>query len=462
MTIAKCVKYIPTLLVCVFASPALHAQWATVDVTTLGARNDGTNAAATTAAFRTAFNLYSNGKIIVPPGYYAIDNSQGSLYVQNFSGELDFQGDAQLVFQSPAHGGLRFVGGSNARIHGMHGNYAVVPNLRTEEEFAFTSMNDLTVEDSIAQNSPGMGFLFTLCIRPKASNITVDYAIADGLAFANSQDAQITGFTSQNTFDNGLAFYNYNNLSDWNGGTASNINIYNSTAHGLAVVGTSNVVISGFVVNLTHGSGIWVSQDSVYNTRSSYNVVIQHGIVEAAGQILPAFFTNFGIEFTASDNVTFSDIQITGSQGRGVSGTAPNGHIFFNNIRVLNNSTADAFVIGPTALVEITNCVSTNSANVGFAFDGVTQLIARHLMVIDSSSQGGLNRAIWFQNGFYLSASDLAIMDDRPQPAGYIVGAADLGGSVQRGSIQGITSAITNGALAVQNYSPGINVSNAH
>jgi hypothetical protein len=462
MTIAKCVKYLPTLLVCVFACPALLAQSSTVDVTTLGARNDGTNAAATTAAFRLAFSKYSTGKIIVPAGYYAIDNSQGSIYIPNFGGELDFQGDAQLIFQSTAHGGLRFEGGSNARIHGMHGNFAVVPTFRGEDEFAFTSMNDLTVEDSIAQNSPGMGFLFTLCIRPKASNITVDTTVADGLAFANSQNAQITGYTARNTIDNALAFYNYANMSDWNGATANDINIYNTASHGVAVVGTSNVVVSGFEVNLTRGSAIWVSEDPVYETRSSYNVVIQHGVLEAIGQIPPAFFTNFGIEFTGSDNVTFSDIQITGSQGRGVSGTAPSGHIIFNNIRVLNNGTGDAFVIGPTALVEMTDCVSINSPNAGFNFDGVTQLTARHLKVINSSSQGGLNRAIWFQNGFSVSASDLAVMDDRPQPAGFIVGAADLGGSIQKGSIQGITSAIANGALAVQNFSPGINVSNAH
>src|SRR6476660_6764210 len=90
-----------------------------LSVTDLGARPDRTNATATTAAFRSAFTTNSTGQIRVPPGQYLIDNSGGAFAIANFSGELRFEGNAQLVFTNNNLGGLIFVGGSGARIYGL-------------------------------------------------------------------------------------------------------------------------------------------------------------------------------------------------------------------------------------------------------------------------------------------------------------------------------------------------------
>jgi hypothetical protein len=451
-----------TLFVCLGAALGAHAQ--TINVVSLGVHPDGTNGTVNTKILENIFYAYPNGKIIFPGGVYAIDNTQGAVYIPNFSGELEFQGDAQLMFQTPAQGGLRFQGGSGARIKGLHGNFATQPTERGNDEFSFTSMNDLTVEDAIAQNSPGMGFLFTLCVRPKVSNITVSYSLADGLAFANSQNAQLTNYTSEYTTDNGLAFYNYAGLTDLDGGNATNIHITQDIgAHGIAIVGTSNVVVSDFTVDTTAGSGVWVSQDPAYGTRTSTNVVVQHGLIMNAGTIPQTPPANeYGIEYDTVDNVLFSDIRIVGSGGRGVSGESPTGTIRFHNVRVLNNLSGDAFVIGQTALVEMADCVSENSPNNGFSFNQVNTLIARDLKVMDSSSQNSLNRAIWFENGNSVIATGLAVIDDRTTPAGYIIGASDSSLGIQKGTIQGITSAISNGSLVTNAYSPGITWSNVH
>ncbi len=455
-----------TLFVCLAAAHQMNAQTQSgINVVALGARTDGTNAGATTNAFYTALNYYPTSKIIVPPGTYAIDNTRGSLYVGNFSGEIEFQGGAQLVFLSQAHGGLRFVGGTGARIHGLHGMYQSVATVRTEEEFSFQNMTDLTIDSAIAQNSPGMGFLFTLCVRPKVSNVTVSYASADGLAFANTQNAQLVNYTAEYTADNGLAFYNYNYLADWNGGSVKNVHISQVVgAHGIAVAGTSNVVVNDFVIDGTHGDGIWVSEDPVYATRNATNVVFEHGVILGAGTVpanpmVQSVPNNYAIEYTNADNVLFSDIRIQGSQGRAVAGVSPQGRFRFHNIRVSNNLSADAFVLGQTAFVEIADCSSLNSPGMGFAFNGVTLLIARDLKVVNSSSQGGLNRAMWFQNGNFLTASNLSVTDDRQTPMGYIIGASD-GNTLQKGSIQGIVSAVSGGSLVVNKYSPGVKFSN--
>jgi hypothetical protein len=448
--------------VSLLAAMSLQAQ-SSIDVTALGAHPDGSNAAATTQAFRTAFNSYSTARIIVPPGTYSIDNSQGSIYIPNFSGELDFEGGATLIFQSNLQGGLRFENGNGARIHGLHGNYAVPPTTRNGDEFSFMTMNDLTISDAIAQNSPGMGFLITLCARPKVRNVTVSHTNADGLAFANSQNAEIINYNAEYTADNGLAFYNYNYFTDWHGGTAKNIHIVQALgAHGIAVVGTADVVVSNFTIDTTSGSSVWVSQDSAYATRNATNVVFQHGVINNAGILAAPNTNNFGIEFTDADSVLFSDIQITGSQYRAVAGTSPNGRIRLHDIRVLNNLTGDAFVVGNVGLLEIANCSSENSPGQGFSFDGVNMLLARDLKVVNAASQSGLNRAIWFQNGNIVNASSLLVIDDRPNPAGYVVGASDNGAQIQFGNIQGVASAIANGNLVMNEYSPHISYSNIH
>src|SRR6202000_55022 len=112
----------------------------------------------------------------------------------------------------------------------------------------------------------------------------------------------------------------------------------------------------------------------------------------------------------------FSDIQITGSQYRAVAGTSPNGRIRLHDIRVLNNLTGDAFVVGNVGLLEIANCSSENRPGQVFSFDGVNMLFARDLKVVNASGQNGMNRAIWFENGNIVNASSLMVIDSRPNP----------------------------------------------
>src|SRR5262249_33506117 len=86
---------------CLAAAPTPPTS---VSVTSYGAFSDGTHAIQTTAAFKSAFSENPSAQIIVPPGAYAIDNSSGPLIIINFNGELRFQGQAQLVFNTPTQG----------------------------------------------------------------------------------------------------------------------------------------------------------------------------------------------------------------------------------------------------------------------------------------------------------------------------------------------------------------------
>lgn len=424
----------------------------------LGAYTDGTHPTETTQAFQRAFDNYPNGKIIVPPGTYAIDNSSGAMVVNGFNGELKFEGGAVLMFQSNLQGGIRFIGGKGARIEGLHGNYLEKPTIRHVDEFSFTSSNDYSLKNVIAENSPAAGFLFTLCYRPKVVNATAQNALADGFIFANCKDAELTNLTSDNTLDNGLALYNYELYENLNGATITNVQVSNSYAHGIAVLGTTDVVISGFLVDTTRGSAVIVGQDAVYKTRISDNVTIQHGYVRKSGTITPPGGTTFGLEYNQPITAVFSDILVEGSAGRSVSGTGATSRVYFRNIRSKDNTQNDAFVFYKTAFVDISDCTAENSPGTGFFFNQVDVTVAHRLKAINVAQASNLNRAVWFENGNYLSAAELMIVDNQSAPTGFVVGTVN-GGSNTRGSIHGLISAIANGQMVINNYASDVKVS---
>lgn len=428
-------------------------------VTDMGAFNNGTNATANTKAFQNAFFNYPNGKIIVPPGNYAIDNSQGAITITNFNGELKFEGSAILLFQNNIQGGFRFLGGTGMRIEGMHGNYPNAPTQRAGTEFSFTGSVDAFVKDITAENSPGAAIMFTSCIRPKVINAVATNSIADGFIFANSQDAQLVNLTTNHTLDNGLALYNYLIYDDLHGATISNVRVTNSYAHGIAVVGTSHVTISGFAVDKTRGSAVFIGQDPTYQTRISDQVTVEHGYVRGSGTLNPPGGTTFGLEYNQPVSVVFSDIQVEGSNGRSVSGMGPSSRVYLRNVRAKGNLSSDDFVFYKTAYADVMNCSSENSTGAGFIFNAVNSVVARRLTSINSSRSSSLNRAMWFQDNGYVNAGGLLVVDNQAVPTGFIVGTSNSPGLTEAGSIQGVASGIVHGTLRIQNYASGTHFS---
>jgi hypothetical protein len=275
-------------------------------------------------------------------------------------------------------------------------------------------------------------------------------------------EAELTNLTTNNTKDNGLAFYDYANLPDGTGGTVSNVHIIQSYAHGIAVAGTSNVTISRFTIDGTRGSAVFIGQDPTYNTRVADHVTVEHGTIVNAGTLLPTPTNTYGIEYNQPISVVFSDIQILNNVGRAVSGSGMSSRVYMRNIRTENNTNTDSFVFFQTGFVDISDCTAENSPGGGFIFNQVSRVIARRLKTINASRQNSLGRAIWFQDGKWLSASDLMILDNQSTPTGYIVGASNSNGYTQNGSIHSITSAISGGKLTIQNYAANVKISDSN
>jgi hypothetical protein len=429
-----------------------------ISVVILGASSNGTNSAATTAAFNAAFSSYPNGDIVVPAGQYLIDNSSGPLYIQNFSGQLEFQGNAQLVFLNNTQGGMLFEGGSGARINGLQATYATPPTVRASpnEQIKFSDTANTTVTNISVQNSPAAGILFYNAVNPIVTNATVMNSLADGLHFANCQNAQVTNLTTMNTGDDGLAFLNYAQYPNKTGGMAQNISITNSLSRGISIVGQSNVTVSGFQIQNTASSGVLVGQDVSYNTRIPGNDIVQNGTISGAGTLQPQAGNNYGIEYNSQTSVTFANITTTGSAGAGLSGASPNGSITVNSVTVQNPQSGVGFLFYQTGTVQVSNLTAQSVPSNGFLFLQSSRVVAQGLNALNVAQSDPLRRAIWFEDGGSILATDLKIVSAAAEAN--VVGAYQDPGYTQFGSVKGISANILNGTLSIQTNSSTLTI----
>lgn len=433
-------------------------QTAKVDVTQLGAKGDGTNATATTAAFRQAFQLAASGTISVPAGTYLLDNSDGPVMVKDFGGELRFSPATEIEFTANTHGGLWFVGGNKARIYGLRAGY-VSPSLvrvGSQEAIKFDGTTDTLVTDVSIENSPAAGVLFFNSIRPKVVHAVIQHTRADGLHFANCQDAEVSDLSTTDTGDDGLAFVSYLSSAGRTGGLARNITIRNSAARGISVVGQSLVRISGFLVENTSSSGVLCAEDSFWKTRIPTDVRFSSGQIRAAGRLKPTVGNTFGIE-VHNGSCTFSDIEISGSADRGVSAFGPDHILAMTGVRVKANLNGDGFNI-QMKQAEISNARAEESPGYGFFFGNCSAVTASRLTTLNVSGSSPLHRAIWFENVQEIKATDLTIEDNQTASTGYVVG---IYGSTLKlaGYIRGISAQISGGKLVLENNSPDVLVS---
>ncbi|MGA8595672.1 MAG: right-handed parallel beta-helix repeat-containing protein [Bryobacteraceae bacterium] len=439
--------------------PAAANSTGTVRVTALGALSDGTNAAATTAAFRSAFVAGSSSQIVVPPGTYLINNSTGPLIAADFNGELRFESGAKLAFTSSEKSGLLFLRGTGARIEGLRADYVREPSFRhsPQEQLKFSDTTDTLLTDTVVKHSPAAGILFFNCMRPKVINAQVIGSLADGLHFANCQDADVDRLTTENTGDDGLAFLNYAAYPNKTGGRARNILIRNSMARGIAVVGQSRVVISGFTIENTASSGILCDQDKTFRTRIPADVRFENGRILGAGTLARSPGSLYGIEFNSQANCDFLNITVVGSQGAGVSGTAPAGSATLRNIRVEQPHSGGGFNFYRTALVDISSSTASDIPSYGFVFNRCARVIAHDLFAISTSMRDPLRRAIWFENGQFLKATHLIVSETTQPEAKRVVGAYQSPEIVQRGSIENIV-ADPAGSVVIENNCPGVTI----
>lgn len=423
---------------------SVWAQNAIVSVTDYGAYNNGTNASATTTAFKKAFSAAMNGKVIVPPGTYAIDNSAGPIVLSNFTGEFKFEGSARVVFQTSGQGGFTFSGGGSARVVGFRGGYASPSSKSGVAALAFSNTSNSQVDQVTIDSSSGVGIYFSNCTEPKVSNAHIQNTAAEGLRFDNNRAPEAANVAVIGAAGDGVLLYSASGTSGRDGGALTNITVENSTDKGISVIGQTRVNIANFLVDTVSSSGVYCAAES--GSASPIEVQFQNGIISSAG--------SFGIEFQNPGSCTFANIEIKYAQGHAVYGSAPSGVMNFQNVRVRTSQTGNGFNVMNTSQIRVTESTVEDAAGYGFFFDSCGSILASGLKTYNVSKSNTLRRAMWFQNGTSVVAFNLTLMDDQSTATGYIVGTSGM----KKGSLHSLNSNLSNGTMQVANNSSGVSV----
>lgn len=422
------------------------------------------NSPATNRANLVAALAGSTGCITFPPGDYLIDNSGAYIVINGFAGDLTMQPGARFVFTDKTNRGLNFEGGTGAAFHGLVATFtAPLPASRLDEFIIFLHTTDTLVEDVDINGSAGAGLMFWQCVRPTALRVNIKNTMADGLHFANCQDGYCDTVFTDNTGDDGVAFVNYESGPANTGGWASNIQVTNSRARGVSVVGQSGVTIDHFAVNWSAASGIYCAWEGApYWTRVPTNVAFQNGFAYNGGALSGGTGNKFGIEYINVGAISYSNVVIKTPGTRGVAGVAraftrthatggntsePAGSAHLTGVSVENAPTAGYDMEGGTHVLDAVSVSGSNETGIFVGFCNSVQYTT--MTATNASKTDPLHRAIAFEGNASVQGSSLTVVDNQATATGYVVGAY----GTQSGNLGTINDQVTSRDVVVENQS---------
>lgn len=366
--------------------------------------------------------------------------------VNNFAGELRFEGQARLIFKNPQQQGIVFSGGANPRIIGFRATYvAGAAQGATAAALTFTNVSSPFVDQVLIESSPGIGIYFNNVTEPKVSNVSILNTQSYGIRFDNCRSPEVVNLTVSNSSDDGVVVWSGQGVTDRDGGQFTNIIVRNSNSNGISIIGQSKVTVSGFVVDTTATSALYCATES--GTNSPDSVLFQGGFVNNS--------RDFGVEFKNVTGCSLVNAEISGSANHAVYGTAPSGSITVQNVRIRGSVSGNGFLFDTVSQVRVSESTAENTAGYGFFFNACPVTAVTGLKTLNVSQSNSLHRAIWFQSGAAVTGFDLTVMDTQSTPTGNIIGTY----AMQKGTIKSVVSSITNGTLQVQNSSPAVSIS---
>lgn len=392
-----------------------------------GARGDGTT------SDHTALLSLSNRSdtIIVPPGNYLIDNSTVR-QINYFRGRLICSPGVTFTFTDKSQRGLHFYGGS-PKLSGLRLTTRDAPLSRelNAPMLCIDEASDVVIDDLEIVRSAGAGALFRLCSGFQGTNIRIRNTLADGLDFFNSSKIALTNFLSENTGDDGLAFLSYTSLAQSYDIVARNIIVKNSDTRGISVVGPERVIIDGFTVESTRGTGVIVYQDTANGLRQPGNVKISNGIIKDAGQRLVSGTysgNRYGIEIANCGDADFLNIHIENCAASGfVSSNTQPSVLTSRNVRVKTSGDKGFHVSVPSGGAwHHDGCETIDTQGHGFnstvAVGGImtfgTRIVRQGAMA--GGGNGVNNRAISDSIGGAVAGRSTVIIDNQAANTGYI------------------------------------------
>jgi hypothetical protein len=306
---------------------------------------------------------------------------------------------------------------------------------------------DTVVQNVSVDGSAAGGLLFGGCVRPSVWGATITNTMADGLHFANCQDARADDVLTEDTGDDGLAFLNYGAGPDRYGGLATKVRVRRSGTRGIAVVGQRDVLVREFSVEGTACSGLYCAYEAAYSTRVPSNVRFEGGTVTNAGRSGGCAPSNHGIEYSDVESVGFENIRVVSPESRGVSGSAPGGTVRLTGIEVRGASTSGFDLT--EGKIHLGDLICKETGGTGFSVRHADLLEYRKLESINASTANRLHRAFSIEHSARVEGGELHVIDDQDLATGYKV----LTDGRQAGSLGVIYADIANGKLEVENHS---------
>lgn len=369
--------------------------------------------------------------IIVPPGNYLIDNSTVR-QINNFRGKLICSPGVLFTFTDATQRGLHFYGGS-PKLSGLRITTRDVPVSRelNAPMLCMDGASDIVIDDLEIARSAGAGALFRLCNGFQGSNIRIRNTLSDGLDFFNSSKISLTNFLSENTGDDGLAFLSYTSLAQSYDIVARNIIVKNSDTRGISVVGPERVIVDGFTVENTRGSGVIVYQDTANGLRQPANVKFSNGIIKDAGQkILSGTYSGnrYGIEVANCGDADFLNIHVENSAASGfVSANTQPSVLTSRNVRVKTSADKGFLVsVASGGAWHHDGCETIDTQGHGFNTSvaaGGTMTFGTRIVRQAALAGGGSgvnNRAVFDSIGGMVSGRSTVIIDNQASNTGYV------------------------------------------
>lgn len=394
----------------------------------------GNSATTNSTKFAACFAAYPTGNLVLPAGSYNVNNNgQFGINAGAFSGKVYFSPGSKIICStiSTTSGDLiNFDGGTNLLVDGFTGTCtSTTPQSRANAGtsgalgFHIKNQTNPTITNTTMLVSPGACFTAETSTNVHVSGLTLLNCSANGSFMKEVNYFELVNTYCNVTFDNCIEVTNYTAFTSFTGPSLiTNTTALNSTAHGIAIVGSQHVIVTNSYVNGTCGDGLLVFQDGAFGTAVPTDVRFMGGSIIGAGTYSNGLAGSCtvignGIGASTAGDVYFDNINVTTSAGYAGYFSSGN-HITTHNVR------------GYGANVAGFSFLNFQDANIdGLELsDGTGEIFAQgnaHLTLHNAKTHNvnpsnGLNRAIDLESNTWVSGNDNIIEDTQPFPTGYI------------------------------------------
>ena len=385
-----------------------------------GVANDGS--ASAHAAFLALSN--TDRDMIVPPGDYLIDNTT-IRQIDYYTGELRFSPGARLIAVDQTKPLLYFYGGS-PMVRGVTLTTRDAPTVRqlNAPMLLMTDCDNAIISDVVVERSAGAGIVVIRGDGLRASNIIIENTLADGFDLFNANNFDISSVYVDGVGDDPLAVIDFLDGPQITRGLARGINVKNSNTRGITMPGPTGVILDGFTIEETQGSGLLIAQDASNGTRIPRGCKAANGNIKRSGQrvVDPNYSgQKYGIEVGVSGAVDLDNITVVDGKTRGLAAFSGqvDGRLSTNSIIVQNCGAEGIHVNGQRTWL-FDNIYVEDTGGIGIYAHNVNRMVGGLRTAVRTAKNGGGNRAIHDDNITFMSVQHTHIADDQQNPTGFI------------------------------------------